>query len=136
MKRYTLDASALLRYFVDRLPPRADAVVEDALDGSALLELPAIAAAEAMYIAYNRDTIAGRQFRGEPKDVVTIVDADVPIVLAPLDLEILTQMLAWQDTFPRQLHDALIVSSHVVNETEAVISSDSDIADHVPTVWK
>jgi len=38
----------------------------------------------------------------------------------------------WQDEFPGQLHDAVIVTTHVVNDTEAVISSDSTIADHVP----
>lgn len=136
MRRYTLDASGLLRYFVDGLPPSADDVVQDALDGEAILELPAVAAGEAMYTASNRTEIAGRPFRGDPTDVVTILNADLPIVLAPTDLETLEEMLNWHDEVPRQLHDALIVASHVVNETEAVISTDGTIADHVPTVWE
>jgi len=135
MKRYTLDASGLLRYFVDRLPPAADEIFQDAFDGEVLLELPAIAAAEAMYIAYNRDKIAGRPFQGDPKDIVTILRADLPIVLASADLDVLEETLDWQATFSRQLHDAVIVATHVVNETEAVISSDSKIKDHVSTVW-
>lgn len=136
MKRYTLDASGLLRYFVDRLPPAADETFQDAFDGEVLLELPAIAAAEAMYTAYNRDRIAGRPFQGDSKDIVTILRADLPIVLASVDLDILEETLDWQATFPRQLHDAVIVATHVVNETEAVISSDSKIEDHVSTVWE
>lgn len=136
MKRYTLDASGLLRYFVDRLPPSADNVFQDALDGEAVLELPAVAAAETMYIASNRTEIAGRPFRGDPKDVVMILNADLPFVLDPTELQTLEELLNWRDEFPRQLHDALIVASHVVNDTEAVISSDGKIADHVPTVWE
>lgn len=136
MKHYTLDASGLLRYFVDRLPPSADAVVQDAANGEATLELPAVAAGESMYIAYNRTEIAGRPFRGEPKDIVTILKSAIPIILDPTDLEILEEMLDWQTEFPTQLHDALIIASHVVNETEAVITSDDKIADHVPTVWE
>lgn len=136
MKRYTLDASGLLRYFVDRLPEGADRVFRDALDGDAVLLLPAVAAAEAMDVAYNRDVLAGHPFQGAPEDVVSVLEADLPIVVAPTDLDVLAEMLDWQDEFPRQLHDAMIVASHVVDGTEAVISSDEQIAEHVPTVWE
>ena len=136
MRRYTLDASGLLRYFVDRLPPAADKIFDDAVSGDAILQLPAVAAAETMYIAYNRDRIAGEPFRGDPSDVVTILRADFPIVVHPVDLDVLGELDAWQDAFPRQLHDALIVASHAANDTEAVITSDEQIAAHVPTVWE
>lgn len=135
MKRYTLDASGLVHYFVDLLPAHADSVVTDAFDGEVVLELPAVAAAEATYIAYNRDEIAGRPFRGSPDDVGTILQADHPIVLAPTDLDVLEEMLEWQEAFPRQLHDAMIVSSHRVRGTEAVITSDRKLSDHVRTIW-
>lgn len=135
MRRYTLDASGLLRYFIDRLPPRADEVFENALAGEAILELPAVAAAEVAYIAYTRDDIAGRPFRGAPEDVVDVLEADGPFVLDPIDLDVVAEMLSWQEAFPRQLHDAMIVASHVVNETEAVITSDSRIGAHVRTIW-
>lgn len=120
---------------MDRLPPRADEVFENTLAGEAVLELPAVAAAEAAYVANTRDDIAGRPFRGAPGDVVDVLEADGPIVLDPIDLDVVTEMLSWQEEFPRQLHDAMIVASHVVNETEAVITSDSLIAAQVPTIW-
>jgi predicted nucleic acid-binding protein len=135
MQRYTLDASGLVRYFVDLLPSDADAVVSEAFAGEAVLELPAIAAAEAMYIAYNREEIAGRPFKGSPEDVVTILKADNPIVVAGTDLAVLEAVLGRQDEFPSQLHDAMIIATHEVSETEAVITGDGKIADHVPTVW-
>ena len=125
-----------MRYFVDALPADADRAMQNALDGEAVLELPAIAAAESMYIAYNRDAIAGRSFRGAPEDVVAILRSDVPIVLAPTDLNVLVEVLDWQGTFPRQLHDAMIVASHVVSGTDAVITSDERIPEVVPTVWE
>lgn len=135
MRRYTLDASGLVRYLVDALPAAADEVFEDAAGGEVVLELPAVAAGEAMYVAHDRTEIAGRPFAGEPHDVVAILRADHPIVLAPLDIEILDEMLAWHEAFPRQLHDAAIAATHVANGTDAVVTSDDRIADHVPTVW-
>lgn len=136
MKRYTLDASGLLRYFVDALPAGADQIVRRAFDGKVVIEIPAIAAAEAMYIAYNRETIAGRPFRGSPEDVIVLFRGDVPMVLAPTDLDILTEVLDWQSTFSRQLHDAMVVASHIVNDTEAVITSDAKLDEYVTTVWQ
>jgi predicted nucleic acid-binding protein len=135
MRRYTLDTSGLVRYFVDLLPDAADAVVTDAFEGEAVLELPAVAAAEAMYIVHNRDDIAGRPFEGSPEDVVTVLKADHPFVLAETDLAVLEAMIRWQGAFPSQLHDAMIIASHEVNDTEAVLTSDEKMAEHVPTVW-
>lgn len=135
MKRFTLDASGLLRYFVDALPSGADDVFRAAFDGEVRITVPAIAAAESMYIAANRTEIAGLPFDGTPQDVVDVLESDAPIDLDPLDLPILAEMTNWQGVFPRQLHDALIVATHVANETEAVVTSDAEIADVVPTVW-
>jgi|GEM_PF-1921115 len=135
MKRYTLDASGLVRYFVDELPSEAERAFQDAIAGEAVLILPAIAASEAMYVANNREEIAGLEFAGTPNDVITVIESSGPVDFDPMDLEIIREIRHWQKEFPKQLHDAMIVASHVVRETEAVITSDERIAEFVPTVW-
>lgn len=56
-------------------------------------------------------------------------------MLAETELAVLEAMLRWQSAFPRQLHDAMTVASHEVNDTVAVLTSDKKVAQHVQTVW-
>lgn len=133
---YTLDANGLLYYLVDILPPAAAAVFRDALNGTAVIQLPTIAAAESLYIVRNRDQIAGHSLRATPDDIVDGLDSYLPVTVVDAGLPDLQALLAWMDTFPRQVHDGLVIASHETNDTVAIITRDEKIQDHVPTVWE
>lgn len=136
MDSYTLDASGLLHYLVDALPRAADDLVQRAIAGELILQMPAIAAAESLYIVRNRDRIAGHPITGGPDDVMAGLEGFFPVTVVASDLAELRTMVEWTNAFPRQLHDALVVASHGVNETEAVVTSDEQIADHIPVIWE
>ena len=135
MERYTLDANGLLYYLGDVLPERANEIFEAATAGDVVIELPAIAAVEALYIVRNREQIAGQKLNATPKDVMDALDTHLPVRVVDLSMTDVRKVGEWMDVFTKQIHDALIVASHEVNDREAVISSDPKIADHVETVW-
>lgn len=135
MDTYTVDANALLYYLVDALPPAADEVFRETLDSEAVLQLPAIAAAESLYVVRNRNRVAGDRISGDPSDVMAAIESYLPVTVVDTDGAVLGAMVGWMDEFPYQLHDALIVASHEVHGTTAVISRDDEIAKRATTVW-
>jgi predicted nucleic acid-binding protein len=135
MDKYTLDANGLLYYLGDVLPRDANEVFQKAAAGEAMIELPAIAAAEALYTVQNRDQIAGQELNATPNDVIDALDTRLPVRVVKLTMAEVRKMIGWMDVFTSQIHDALIVASHEANEREAVISSDPKITDHVETIW-
>lgn len=133
---YTADTNSLLFYIADVLPDAADAVYEDALNGEATILLPPIAAAEAAYILNNREEIRGVSIQSDAEDLVTALENYLPVTVTSSDMADLRALLNWTDTFPSQIHDALILASHEVRDTDAIITSDDKIQDaDVPTVW-
>ena len=117
------------------LPERANEIFEAATAGDVVIELPAIAAVEALYIVRNREQIAGQELNATPKDVMDALDTHLPVRVVDLSMTDVRKVVEWMDVFTKQIHDALIVASHEGNDREAVISSDPKIADHVETVW-
>lgn len=133
---YTLDAHGLLYYLVDVLPPAAADVFRDALNGTAVIQLPLIAAAESLYIVRDRDLIAGHALRATPDDIVDGLGSFLPVTVVDAGLPDLQTLLPWMDTFPRQVHDGLVIASHETNDTVAIITRDEEIQEQVPTVWE
>jgi predicted nucleic acid-binding protein len=133
---YTADTNSLLFYIADVLPAAADSVYRDALNGDATIQMPPIAAAEAAYILNNRDEIRGIRLRADAEELVTALDNFLPVTVARSDMADLRSMLNWIDTFPKQIHDALILANHEARDTDAIITNDSQMHDaKVPTVW-
>jgi predicted nucleic acid-binding protein len=120
MDRYTLDANGLLYYLGNVLPADADEVFRKAASGEAVIELPAIAATEVLYIVRNRERIAGRELNATPEEVVDALDTHLPVRVVALSVNEVRKTVEWMDVFPKQIHDALIVASHEVNDREAV----------------
>lgn len=136
MDAYTLDANGLLYYLVDALPPAAAGVFQDALDGNAVIQLPTIAAAESLYIVRNRERVAGQDIQAGPDDVVDGLESYLPVTVVESNVSDLRAVLEWMDVFPRQVHDALVIASHETNDTNAIVTRDEKISEHVPTVWR
>ena len=135
MVRYTADAVALLVYLVDALPRRADQLFAEAEAGETVLETPSTALAEALY-SVSRDTdVRGVTLSVSPEDARQALVSNGPIAIADMGDEEIAEYTQVVNEF--SIHDGLVVASHRVAGTEAVITTD-DVIDEggVETVWK
>jgi predicted nucleic acid-binding protein len=134
MRRYTVDANALIYFSVGLLPSAAYEQFRRAADGKVALQVPTVALVEAMFVMDRRDEIQG---------VPVPIDADQAFgVFEELPVDIVDdthadarELLSHLDVFPSQMHDAMVVANHVTQETDAIITSDEKMADNYPTVW-
>ena len=135
MVRYTADAVALLVYLVDALPRRADQLFAEAEAGETVLEAPSTALAEALY-SVSRDTdVRGVTLSVSPEDARQALVSNGPIAIADVGDEEIAEYT--QVINECSIHDGLVVASHRVAGTEAVITTDGVIDEAgVDTVWK
>lgn len=138
IETYTADANSLLFFIADVLPPAADEVYTAALAGEATIQVPPIAAAETAYVLDRRDEINGVPLRADSEDFVRALDDFLPVTVSKADMADIRKMLHWTDTFPKQIHDALVLANHEARGTIAVITSDRKMrgSEDVVTVWK
>jgi predicted nucleic acid-binding protein len=135
MDSYTVDANALLGYLVDAVPTAASELFDQAERGDVVLELPTIAATETVYMAAKGVTVRGTTVSTAPADVADALDRFLPVTVVADDRSTLREVIPLLDPFPSQIHDAMIVASHRVRDTEAVVTADTQIASEAPTVW-
>lgn len=135
---YTADTNSLLYFIADVLPPAADRIYSDALAGEATIQIPPIAAAETAYILEKREEIEGVTLRADAEDFVNALDNFLPVTVSKANMEDMRKLVDWLDTFPEQIHDALILANHDARGTKAVITSDRQMrqSNDVQTVWK
>lgn len=133
MTRYTVDAVAMARYLVDALPSEADEVFHRAETGIDVLEAPGVTVGEAVYTAVKKASIAGVEVATTPNAVLRGLVTDGPVRVAPLDEHDLAVFGSLLDH--HTLHDALLIASHRVRGTEAIISNDGEFAGEA-TVWE
>jgi len=131
MDSYTVDANALLAYLVDALPTPASELFDRAERGDVILELPTVAATETVYMAAKGVTVRGTTVSTDPADLVDALDRSLPVTVVADDRSALREVVPLLDPFPSQIHDAMIVASHRVRDTEAVVTADRQVA----TVW-
>jgi predicted nucleic acid-binding protein len=133
MTRYTVDAVAMSRYLVNRLPAGADDVFERAERGIDVVEAPTVTVSEAIWSAVNKSNIAGIEVDTTPNAVLRGLVNDGPVRVAPTD----EQDLAVGGSLIREytMHDALLIANHRVRGTEAIVSSDGEFATE-RTVWE
>lgn len=135
MDRYTVDAVAALRYLVDVLPAGADRVFERAEAGTVILQIPPIALAETLYIVEHKTEITGRRMDRDAAAAREKLVTTGPLTVVEFGNADVTALLELLDSL--SLHDAMIVASHSTQETEAVVTSDGEIAAYgVDTVWE
>ena len=134
MEAYTVDSVGLIHYLLDILPETADQIFARAEAGDVTLEVPSIVLAETLYILAKRDRIRDVPVEMEPAGIIEEIEAHAPLDLVDLDYDALYALTDLLDDLT--LHDAMVVASHQANETDAVITTDSEINDaKIPTVW-
>ena len=133
MTRDTVDAVAMARYLVDRLPSGADEVFARAERGVDVLEAPTITVSEAIWTAVNKGTIANTDVETTPNAVLRGLVNDGPVRVAPTDEQDLAVFGSLIEHFT--LHAALLVANHRVRGTEAIVSNDPEFSTE-STVWE
>jgi len=133
MTRYTVDAVAMARYLLDRLPAGADEVFVRAERGVEVLEAPTVTISETIWTAVNKGAIAGVDVETTPNAVLRGLVNDGPVRIAPTDEQDLAVFGSFMEHFT--LHDALLVANHRVRGTEAIVTNDPEFATE-STVWE
>lgn len=134
MATYTADAVSILCYLVDALPERADRIFTEAEAGETVIQAPSTALAEALYSVLRDKDVRGFRLAGTPEEARHALVGDGPVSVAPIGDEELVAYAQIAAEFG--IHDALVVASHRVRETDAVITTDSVVRDAgVTTVW-
>ncbi|MDG5761704.1 hypothetical protein QA600_20480 [Natronococcus sp. A-GB1] len=135
MATYTADAVALLTYLVDALPQRADRIFAEAEAGETVIQAPSTALAEVLYSVSRDKDVRGVTLTGTPEEARQALVGNGPVSVAPVADEELTEYARIVDEFT--IHDALIVASHQVRETDAIITTDGTVHDAgFETVWR
>ncbi|QSG12645.1 Microcystin degradation protein MlrC, contains DUF1485 domain [Halapricum desulfuricans] len=127
MPTYTADAVSLLVYLVDALPQRADRIFAEAEAGETIIQAPSTALSEVLYSVSRDKNVRGVTLRGTPADTRQALIENGPVSIAPVSDAELTEYAHVVDEF--SIHDGLIVASHRVRDTEAIITTDGAIDD-------
>ncbi|WP_139203458.1 hypothetical protein [Halorientalis persicus] len=119
---------------MDELGSEADRLYALAEQSEIVIELPAIAAAETLYRVQKGHPAKGVELPGAPDDIVAGLRSFLPVSVVETTVDDLQYVAGSRGTF--SLHDAMIVASYRTRETEAVITTDTDIDEQgVPVVW-
>ncbi|WP_114578699.1 hypothetical protein [Saliphagus sp. LR7] len=134
MSRYTADAVSLLVYLVDALPGKADQIFAEAEAAKTVIQAPSTALAEVLYSVSRDKNIRGITLTGTPEDARQALVGNGPVAVAPVTDAELVEYAQVVDEF--SIHDALIVSSHRAQDTDAIITTDGVIRGAgYETVW-
>ncbi len=131
--RYTVDGVALARYLVDALPSDADDAFRRAEQGVDVLEAPTVTIGEAIWATVNKNEIGGKSVETTPNAVLRGLVHDGPVVVAETDEQELA--VAGSLLGHHTLHDALLIASHRVQGTEAIVTNDEQFGNET-TVWE
>ena len=125
MIRYTADAVALLVYLADALPRHADQLFAEAEAGETVIEAPSTALAEALYSVSQDKDARGITLSMPSERARQALVSNGPIAVADMGDEEVAEYTQVVDEF--SIHDGLVVASHRVAGTEAVITTDDVI---------
>ena len=134
MPTYTADAVSLLVYLVDALPDKADQVFAEAEAAKTVIQAPSTALAEVLYSVSRDKDVRGLTLSGTPEDARQALVGNGPVAVAPVDDAELVEYAQVADEF--SIHDALIVSSHRAQNTDAILTTDGVIDNAgYETIW-
>src|SRR6056297_2049282 len=122
MDRYTLDTVGLLRYAVGELPDAVLDVFKAAARGDAVVQVPNIAVVEALYKFDKRDTVSGVELTRPAEDVPRFVEEEMPVTVVATSMPEIRTLAGNLSDY--SIHDAMVVASHEINETDAIITTD------------
>lgn len=134
VRTYTADAVALLCYLVDSLPDRADRVFAEAEAGESVILAPSTALGETLYSVSRDKDVRGITLSGTPEEARQSLLTNGPVSVAPIGDSELVEYASVSDAF--SIHDGFVVASHRSQDTAAIITTDTVIADAgYETVW-
>jgi predicted nucleic acid-binding protein len=134
MKHYTTDAVGFIRYLVDELGDEADRLYSLAEQGEIVVELPQIAASGVLYRVQKGHPAKGTPLPGTATDIVAGLRSFLPVTLVETTIEDQQHVATARGTY--SLHDAMVVASHRTRDTEAIITTDTDINETgVSVIW-
>jgi predicted nucleic acid-binding protein len=135
MGTYTADAVSLLMYLVDALPQRADQVFARAESGETIVQAPSTALSEVLYSVSRDKKVRGVTLSGTPEQARQALVGNGPVSIAPVGDEELVEYARIIGDF--SIHDAMIVASHLAQDTDAILTTDGVIRDAgFETVWQ
>lgn len=123
MATYVVDAVALLRYLVDELPDAADEVFTRAEQGIDVLRAPDVQVAEALYQVAHGGEVAGVELQGAPRETLRRLVTNGPVEIASIGEHELAVYASEIERY--SMHDGLLAATHRVQNTKAIVSSDS-----------
>jgi predicted nucleic acid-binding protein len=130
---YVIDTIALVKYFEDDLPPRANSIFKSAEEGKAKLLVPSIVAGEFIYIA-----LKGRLKAQDPLAAVTelISDMESTSYLISADMGTADWKIFLELKVP-ELHDRMICATSLRHSAKAIITNDPEIQKEgrTTTIW-
>lgn len=133
MKRFTVDANALVGFSLGILPqPAYDQFRADG-DGRVTLELPVVAIVEAVFVLERRDGLHGISIPFDAEDALRWFEA-LPLTVVDDTHADARELISHLDLFPAKMHDAIVVLNHVNRNTDAIITDDK-MAQRFETVW-
>lgn len=133
MATYLLDAVALLRYLVDKLPDKADEVFFRAEQGVDVLQAPDVQVAEVLYQVANGGVVAGIQLQDDPQETLRRLVTNGPVGVTSIGERELAVFASEIDLY--SMHDGLLAAAHRVQNTKAIVTNDEAFAKE-ETVWK
>lgn len=134
MTVYTADAVAMLRYLVDQLPERANDLFTRAEQGIDSIEAPDIAMAEVLTAVGGSSEVASITLEMAPQQALRELVTNGPLEIATIGEHELAVYASEVERY--SMHDGLIVATHRVHGTDAIITKDSTFRDRgVETVW-
>jgi predicted nucleic acid-binding protein len=130
---YTVDTIAFLAFIVDALPPHANAIFQKAENDEITLILPSIAIGEIIYTILKKKKVFGNVIPLEKiSTIFEIIRDSESISLTDMNLE------CWQNLLTLdipELHDRMVVATHLTYKSKAILTNDLEIAAVTQTIW-
>jgi len=126
---------ALLGYLADSLPKNVDTTFREAERGEAEIIIPSICIGEVIYtILKGREMFGVKIPRSKIELFIDLLKESRGIRV--VDLELDSWKILLEIDLP-ELHDRMIVVTHIQEETEAIITNDEEISKlkGIKTVW-
>lgn len=130
---YTADSIAVLAYLADKLLESAEKIFRMVEDDEAKIQVPSIAVGEVLYTISKGKDVFGVAIPAEKISLILDV-LEYSRGMFMVDLS----MVGWRKVLEiklPELHDRMIVATHLTTDSEALITGDDEIQKVTRTIW-
>jgi len=133
LESYTIDTVAFLAYLIDVLPPQSDEIFQRAENDELTLILPSIAVGEVIYTILKQKKVFENVIPLEKMSIIFEIIRDIKaITLMDMNLQCWMKLLTVE--IP-ELHDRMIVATHLTYKSKAILTNDPEIESVTKTIW-